>query len=64
MFMKKLLFQIMVDDEETDMFYVADSKADAIRKHIKRCAELYWMTFNKKPNARFFDGIDAKEVQK
>ena len=55
------VFQILIDGEESDVFYIADTKKDAIRKHIKRCAEVYQMNFNKKADMSFFDGIDAKE---
>lgn len=51
----------MVDGEGTDAFYIADSKEDAIRKHIKRCAELYFISFNRKPDMKIFDGIDARK---
>ena len=51
----------MRDGEGMDVFYIADSKEDAIRKYIKRCTELYFENFNKKPDMKFFDGTDAKE---
>ena len=59
--MIKLVFQILIDGKESDVFYIADSKEDAIRKHIKRCAKVYFENFNKKADMSFFDGIDAKE---
>ena len=59
--MLKSVFQILIDGEESDVFYIADSKEDAIRKHIKRCAKVYFENFNKKADMSFFDGIDAKE---
>ena len=59
--MFKQVYEIVVDGEGVGMFYIADSKEDAIKKHIKRLAELYFISFNKKPNMSFFDGINAKE---
>jgi hypothetical protein len=51
----------MRNGEGTDVFYIADSKEDAIRKYIKRSTELYFENFNKKPDMNFFDGTDAKD---
>ena len=58
--MLKSVFQILIDGEGIDVFYIADTKEDAIEKHNKKCAEVYQMNFNKKPDASFFDGIDAR----
>ena len=59
--MIKSVYEITIDGEKTGLFYIADSKQSAIKKHVKRCSELYFISFNKNPDMRFFNGIDAIE---
>ena len=60
-FMIKVVYEITVDGEKTGLFYIADSKEEAINKHVKRCTELYFKDFNRKPDMESFNGVDAIE---
>ena len=62
--MIKKVYEIMVDGKETGRFYIADSKEEAVKKHIKRCVELYFITCARKPSMKLFYGIDAREVMR
>lgn len=56
------VFQIYVDGEETERFYDAETKEEALEEYKKDCIEEYKRDFGGEPDMTCFEDVEAIEI--